>query len=160
MGLYAVVQNGAVTGFSSWSDPSEIPAGYPTLVLIDDLDPQPQVGWTYDGTPFTDPVEPPKQGLAELATNKATLLSDLSTDTALWQGTQPGDPLTQNHIDSVGRTLSALGMSLQAQQAHLLMLLEVLKNVAHHHQVEADGLLEHVENVGLDDLVVHPSVQW
>ena len=116
MGLYAAVTNGAVVGLSWWDTPEEAAADSALVGPIDDLDPQPQVGWTYDGTTFTDPVESAKQGLAQLATNKATLLADLSTDTALWQGTRPGDSLTQNHIDSVGRILSVLGMSLQAHE--------------------------------------------
>ncbi len=57
MKTWAIIQSGIIINTAIWDGiaPWTPPAGC-TAVEITALDPQPTIGWTYDGTTFTPPA--------------------------------------------------------------------------------------------------------
>jgi hypothetical protein len=61
-----------------------------------------------------NPADDARSQLEGMLSQHAELQAQIAADAALWAATSPGEALTQAHIDSVGRMLSGLGLSMQA----------------------------------------------
>lgn len=85
--IYAQISNGLVANIIQVDDVSVVPLftdGYDACIRIDNITPQPCIGWSYDGNIFTNQITMPIIGsLANVPTGSATtfdpfVLSDAS----------------------------------------------------------------------------------
>lgn len=144
MSEYAVISNSIVTDVLV-ADQSFIDSYYPGSPQIDGLDPQPGIGWGYDGTNFTPPAagtppapQPPTVFDTQSFRARYTLQELINTDNyAQWPGIAQADAqqmltikqsfatatsidiTAQNVIDSVNFEAS-LGMITTARAAEIL----------------------------------------
>lgn len=106
METYAEIQNNTIVNASVWDDG----ANPPGLTRIDNLNPQPGIGWTLANGTWTAPEPPPptpqqtaQDNLQQLAATAQSQLTQAQADAAMFAATPVGSTLTADHIAALGR---------------------------------------------------------
>ncbi|HDS7683621.1 TPA: tail fiber assembly protein [Enterobacter kobei] len=86
---YAMVENSKIVNVAVWDGETKwsLDDGV-TVINIDDISPQPGIGWSFDGTNFTAPPTPEltkEEYIAQAESTKAALLSSAQTTISIWQ---------------------------------------------------------------------------
>lgn len=122
MGIYAEVQNSTITN-TVVCDAAF--ASEHSLTEIDNLTPQPGIGWTTDGTTWTAPTDPPptpqqraQVSLQAMFTETPTMTQQIASDVALFANTPVGSTLTADHLAALQRCVNGFSTVLSAIQAH------------------------------------------
>ncbi|MEE9647909.1 tail fiber assembly protein [Enterobacter soli] len=86
---YAMVENGKIVNVAVWDGETKwsLDDGV-TVINIDDISPQPGIGWSFDGANFTAPPAPEltkEEYVSQAESTKAALLSSAQTTISIWQ---------------------------------------------------------------------------
>lgn len=104
MSHYAEITDGTVTNVAVCDDPT-FAQQMGWVGPIDTIDPQPGVGWSYDGTTWTAPAPPPPDYAGAIKTALTTYISEIET----WISNNPnGATLTASQTLLVARMLDGV----------------------------------------------------